>query len=339
MTGKVNHLARLMMRRGLEGQRGGAGVQIPWAFRVRRNHLRARRAVVLAGNLIPHRGHQQLVDGLLHIARAESRDAYAYISADSRAQEVLSAEDSLASWKLLYPDHTGAFRLVPAEGDVARKISLELERHYDEAEHTFAPYHDIVFVSGETEPEALRIWLESAQRRLNADGAGISRGAKISLRTRQQFVVQPPLLRTSDLVSLVLQPDCTEEDRRARWRSAFDARLSDDWVYTLLDSALKVSRHSGASEGSVHVPEQIFAIAGQPLPGDQIWKRGPERYLLRKRGDAWRLVDMRGRQIRLLSVPNRYVAMWLEEDGFRHSDLDTRSLFNGEWFRWVEPKT
>jgi hypothetical protein len=41
---------------------------------------------------------------------------------------------------------------------MARKISLELEHHYDEAEHTFAPYHDIVFLSGKTEPEALRIW-------------------------------------------------------------------------------------------------------------------------------------------------------------------------------------
>lgn len=324
------------MRRKLEGPQITSSHQIPWAFRVRRNHLRARRAAVLVGHLLPHRGHQQLVDALLQLAHKEQRDPYVYVSDDVRARDVLSAEAALQTWVDLYPQHRELFRLVPAEGDIGRKISLELQRHYDEAAQTFAPYHDIVFLTGEGEPKNFRMWLESAQRRLNADGAGISRGARLSLRTRQEFVVEPPVIRTSDLVALATHRDLPTEERSARWRAAFDPRLNDDWVFGLLETALRIAAGVAEDQPASRRTEQAFGIDGEPSKTDQIWKKAADRYLLRKTGQTWRLVDEHGVTVRRLVVPDRYVAMWLEEDGYWWSELDTRALLNGEWFRWFD---
>lgn len=197
---------------------------------------RNRPAVVTIGSFVGHRGHEQLINQTIAMAKQLNGDPYIFVSPVVGPDDPIPPDVKLQTLRKLYPQYADNIQTWNAEGSPMKKIEKELVLPAN------SPYNKIVLLVGDDRYEGMKKWMDSLEKRMKDPVALAKYGGTQNqvdfetVRTERDPSKGGTGISFTQLRNKLADPNASEQDKLNFWMQAFDGqKLGPQWVKHLMD--------------------------------------------------------------------------------------------------------
>lgn len=196
---------------------------------------RHKPAVVTIGSFVGHKGHQQLIDQTLAIAKKVGGDPYIYVSPVVGPEDPIPAKIKVATLNKLYPNHTKNIQVWQEDGSPMKKIEKELVLPAN------SPYNKIIVVVGADRFESFKSWMNTLEKRMKDPKSVAKYGGTQNQVDFETIKTERNADKGGTGYSFTMLRNMLKNITKDKsvvidfWLNAFDTeKLGDDWVKKLI---------------------------------------------------------------------------------------------------------
>ena len=205
---------------------------------------RTTPAVITYGSFVGHKGHEQLIDQTIGIAKQVGGVPFIYVSPVVGPDDPVPPADKVKTLQKLYPQYANNIQVWDSSGTAMKKIEKELVLPAN------SPYNKIIVVVGADRKDSTESWLKSLEKRMK-DPVAIAKygGTQNQVEFQTVGTERDPSkggtgISFTQLRDKLKDPNASEQDKLNFWMQAFDSqKLGAEWIKHLMDTTAKYSNN------------------------------------------------------------------------------------------------
>ena len=205
---------------------------------------RTTPAVITYGSFVGHKGHEQLIDQTIDIAKQVGGVPFIYVSPVVGPDDPVPPVDKVKTLQKLYPQYANNIQVWDSSGTAMKKIEKELVLPAN------SPYNKIIVVVGADRKDSTESWLNSLEKRMK-DPVAIAKygGTQNQVEFQTVGTERDPKkggtgISFTQLRDKLKDPNASEQDKLNFWMQAFDSqKLGAEWIKHLMDTTAKYSNN------------------------------------------------------------------------------------------------
>ena len=205
---------------------------------------RTTPAVITYGSFVGHKGHEQLIDQTIGIAKQVGGVPFIYVSPVVGPDDPVPPADKVKTLQKLYPQYANNIQVWDSSGTAMKKIEKELVLPAN------SPYNKIIVVVGADRKDSTESWLNSLEKRMK-DPVAIAKygGTQNQVEFQTVGTERDPSkggtgISFTQLRDKLKDPNASEQDKLNFWMQAFDSqKLGAEWIKHLMDTTAKYSNN------------------------------------------------------------------------------------------------
>ena len=208
---------------------------------------RTKPAVITYGSFVGHKGHEQLIDQTIGIAKQVGGVPFIYVSPVVGPDDPVPPADKVKTLQKLYPQYANNIQVWDSGGTAMKKIEKELVLPAN------SPYNKIIVVVGADRKDSTESWVNSLEKRMK-DPAAIAKygGTQNQVEFQTVGTERDPSkggtgISFTQLRDKLKDPNASEQDKLNFWMKAFDTKkLGAEWIKHLMDTTAQYSNNQQA---------------------------------------------------------------------------------------------
>ena len=208
---------------------------------------RTTPAVITYGSFVGHKGHEQLIDQTIGIAKQVGGVPFIYVSPVVGPDDPVPPADKVKTLQKLYPQYANNIQVWDSSGTAMKKIEKELVLPAN------SPYNKIIVVVGADRKDSTESWVNSLEKRMK-DPAAIAKygGTQNQVEFQTVGTERDPSkggtgISFTQLRDKLKDPNASEQDKLNFWMQAFDTKkLGAEWIKHLMDTTAQYSNNQQA---------------------------------------------------------------------------------------------
>jgi hypothetical protein len=205
---------------------------------------RTTTAVITYGSFVGHKGHEQLIDETIAIAKQVGGVPFIYVSPVVGPDDPIPPADKVKTLQKLYPQYANNIQVWDAGGTAMKKIEKELVLPAN------SKYNKIIVVVGADRKDSTESWLNSLEKRMK-DPVALAKygGTQNQVEFQTIGTERDPEkggtgISFTQLRDILKNPNASEQDKLNVWMQAFDSqKLGVAWIKHLMDTTAKYSNN------------------------------------------------------------------------------------------------
>ena len=205
---------------------------------------RTTTAVITYGSFVGHKGHEQLIDETIAIAKQVGGVPFIYVSPVVGPDDPIPPADKVKTLQKLYPQYANNIQVWDSGGTAMKKIEKELVLPAN------SKYNKIIVVVGADRKDSTEAWLNSLEKRMK-DPVALAKygGTQNQVEFQTIGTERDPEkggtgISFTQLRDTLKNPNASEQDKLNVWMQAFDSqKLGVAWIKHLMDTTAKYSNN------------------------------------------------------------------------------------------------